>query len=71
MKIKEWMITIGLTVLAGVFGYGSTTAVISGLKDDVRDIKVWRDTAIQQLSSMDAKLDLLLDAGGIEKPKHR
>lgn len=75
--MKDWQITaagaaIGSVITAAVV-WGGMQANVGTLKDDVRDIKTWKDSAIEKMGSMDAKLDALLQAGGVDfkPPAHK
>ena len=65
MKIPDWAPTLLLAGISAAVAWGAKNADIASLQSDVRDIKLWKDTAIQQMGNMDGKLDALLAAQGI------
>lgn len=54
-------IAIAIAVVSVAVLWGGTQATVLTLKDDVREIKTWKDIAIQQMGRMDSKLDFLVD----------
>lgn len=68
--MKDWVITVVVAafgaIASGAMIWGGTQSTIGNLKEDVHDIKAWKDDAIKQMGTMDAKLDLLLQVNGVE-----
>lgn len=87
MEIKDWMVGLAIALSTGLIAWGAMEANVGSLKsdmekmnmlnvpamkNDVADIKTWKDAAIEKMGNMDGKLDALLTANGVEyKPKGR
>lgn len=60
-RIPGWVFTIILALIGTLW---------AGMEYDVRDLLSWKDSAIEKMGNMDAKLDLLLEANGIHYDKN-
>lgn len=74
MTVKDWMVSGAVAAGTALIAWGGMHATIGDLKEDVQQIKLWKDDAIEDMAGMDTKLDMLLAAQGLQpppKPKRR
>lgn len=62
---KEWIATAAIALLGCATVWGSIQANQAMMKDDIKDIKAWKDSAISQMGDMNGKLDALLRANDV------
>lgn len=69
MKFKDWMVTLAITALTVAAVWGSIRTTVESHESRIITLEIWKDKAIGELGNIDAKLDLILEANGIDNPK--
>lgn len=62
----DWKITLALATAGALVGAGVNQATVGFIKEDVRDLKSWKDATVEKIGNMDGKLDALLKAFDVE-----
>jgi hypothetical protein len=75
MRVRDWMITLGLAVISSgaiaLMKWGGAEYTSANHEGRITKLESWKDTAVEKLGGMDAKLDLLLQANGVEYQPRR
>lgn len=65
MRMTDAAAQLAVGAATAIFAWGAMSMTVKDVKEDVKDLMGWKDTAIEKMSNMDAKLDLLLQANGV------
>ncbi len=64
-RIEDWMVAVAISLITAAGVWGAMKSTVGNHETRISNLETWRDNAIEQLSSMNAKLDLLLEANGV------